>query len=266
MRILLVNNQSMFSDLLAKACRSYSEFAHIVAVPCITRARTLMRKHRWNVMILNMQSPDGNGFDFAEEVLHIDPELKIVGISADNSEYSVSRIRSSQLHAFVDINLQNIHDLFKALRAVEAGEKYYSPSMEAPMRKLDTSPTSFTKRLSSREVGVLCKIGMGLSYARIGEDRGIAPETVKWHCKQLMRRLGLKNLAELIVFANRKGFANLSLSQCSPEQCSHCRPITDYRPYGLTMAQTVSSFTRGNEMMATFGLVCSFLERLNGFE
>ncbi|MDD2762565.1 MAG: response regulator transcription factor [Opitutaceae bacterium] len=210
MRVLIVEDQSIVRDLLTKVCRAYLTAAQVVAADCVAQARSMLLKYRCTLMILDIHLPDGDGFDFAKEARQMTSNLKIIGISADCSEYTVSRIFSSPLHAFLDKSSQSAADLLQALQVVTVGKRYYSPAVTAVLRRLEAAPDSFIKILSRQETAILCKVGLGWSNAQIGTELRIAPATVKWHCKELLHRLGLKDHAELIVYANRKGFANLS--------------------------------------------------------
>ena len=218
MRTLIVEDQSMFNDLLCKVCRSYLPAMEIIAVDCATQARASLQQTGWMLMILDIHLPDGNGFELADEALSLVPALKILGISADCSDCTVYEAFHSPLHAFLDKSSQCVQDLLQALQVITAGGKYYSPAVLAMMHKLDSSPDSFTKLLSPQEILILRHVGAGRHDAEIAQRLEIAPGTVKWHCKQLLRRLGVKDRAELIIYANRKGFANLASPQPRPCQ------------------------------------------------
>ncbi|MFA5057693.1 MAG: response regulator transcription factor [Opitutaceae bacterium] len=211
-RTLVVEDQSMFSDLLCKVCRSSLPAADVFAVDRAARARFWLQQAGWMLLILDIHLPDDNGFKLADEALSLVPALKIVGISADCSAFTVYQALHSPLHAFLDKSSQCVQDLLRALQVVAAGGKYYSPAVLAMKHWLDSSPDSFTKRLSPQEMMILGYIGQGWSDPSIGRRLGLAPETVQWHRKQLMRRLGLKNRLELLAYANQKGFANLAES------------------------------------------------------
>jgi DNA-binding NarL/FixJ family response regulator len=208
-RALIIEDQAMFGDLLAKVCRSALSGAEVVVVNTITCARETLRPHAWQLLVVDIHLPDGDGIDFAQEARTRDPGLKIIGISGDCSEFMVSRVRESALHAFLDKSSQTVTDLWRALGEIAAGRQYLSPRVASVLHQLEASSDSFLKKLSKREILTLRMVGSGWSDPAIAEALEISRFTVKWHIKQLLRRLGIADRAQLIVYANQKGFANL---------------------------------------------------------
>ena len=75
----------------------------------------------------------------------------------------------------------------------------------------DMSPrsTSTGVRLSERNREILERIAEGKSTAAMAEELGISPATAKTHRRNLMRKLGLNNQAELIRYAIKHKIVNV---------------------------------------------------------
>ncbi len=209
MRILVVEDQAFFNAYLMAVCQRSFPGDDVVGVGTIAGARCELQASRCALMLLDILLPDGDGFDFSEEAISLNPILKIVGLSVDCTEYSVHRLCKSPIHVFVDKNAHSAEILQQAFRSAMSGTSFYSPSVEIVRRRLNSANVSFTNRLTCKEIDVLSLVGMGLSNADIAQKLGVASATVGWHCKELMRRLELKNRADLVVFANKKGFSHL---------------------------------------------------------
>jgi DNA-binding NarL/FixJ family response regulator len=209
MKALIVEDHVMFRELLVKSCERYLNRFEIVSVGRAAAARTILQGNTCAVMLLDIHLPDADGFDFAAETLLVAPNLKIVGISAYCDAYTAHRLVRSKLDAFIDKSTQTVTELGLALQMVAEGRKYYSPSIQAVLRKLGAAPDSFTKILSDRGICILREVGKGNSDERIARLLKIAPATVKWHRKQLMHKLGLCSHTELVIYANKEGFSDI---------------------------------------------------------
>ena len=63
------------------------------------------------------------------------------------------------------------------------------------------------KKLTRRELMVIKLIAKGYSYTRIAEELFIQPDTVNRHRKNILRKLGMNNIATLVCFAKEVGLA-----------------------------------------------------------
>lgn len=207
MKALVVEDQLMFCDLLAQACRNFLSKLDIVAVSTAEAARAILRQGDCLVLILDIYLPDANGFDFAEEVAETVPDVKIVGISAQCDAYTAYKLTRSPFAGFIDKSTQTVDELHHALDAIANGKKYFSPSVQAVREKLVHATDSFVKVLSSREIAILREVGNGKDDESIAQVFQIAAATVKWHRKQIMYKLGLHSHTDLVIYANLQGFS-----------------------------------------------------------
>jgi DNA-binding NarL/FixJ family response regulator len=98
----------------------------------------------------------------------------------------------------------------KAIRAVAAGRRYFSPPLSEPAlgdyaRKAEGAPLDPYHTLTARERQVLQMIAEGQSGSAIAERLFISPRTVEHHRANLMRKLGLRNLKEVIRYVVQRG-------------------------------------------------------------
>jgi DNA-binding NarL/FixJ family response regulator len=98
--------------------------------------------------------------------------------------------------------------LLSALHTVARGEEALSPDVMGILR--DASENGVPggldplDRLSSRELQVLQLIGEGRTGPEIARTLSIGRTTVESHRRRIMRKLGLRNHAELARFALRE--------------------------------------------------------------
>jgi two-component system response regulator NreC len=105
-------------------------------------------------------------------------------------------------------------ELITAVQHALEGRRYVSPSLSA--RILDAyaqaaPEDSFDpyQLLSEREREVLLLTARGCTSAEIAERLALSPRTVESHRANLMRKLGLRTIADLVLYAVRRGLIAL---------------------------------------------------------
>ena len=102
-------------------------------------------------------------------------------------------------------------ELIQAIAAVGAGKTFFSPSVaqvvfDDYVRGLtDRGITDRYDALSEREREVLQLVAEGRSSKEIAELLSISPATVETHRTHVLQKLGLRNTAEVVRFAARRG-------------------------------------------------------------
>ena len=199
----------MFNELLTKACLARTDVTEVMSVRNMAEAEESLRRNIHDLVILDTDSPHSNGFEFANKILFIQPRIKILGISAHCDQYTMHQLAQSELTGFVNKSTDALDQIWHAFHNFAQGKKYFSPSILALKSKLKSEPNIFSNVLSTRETLVLRLVGEGKRDGEIGERMTVTADTVKWHRKQIMRKLGLNNQVGLIIYANQKGLGKL---------------------------------------------------------
>ncbi len=103
-------------------------------------------------------------------------------------------------------------ELINAVRAVNAGKRYLSPSI-APIllgRLQSSNPSRPTlARLTRREREVLRLIGQGATSKEVAQRLGISPKTAQVHRDNLKQKLNLRTTAAMVRYAIKHRIVNL---------------------------------------------------------
>lgn len=207
MRVLIVEDQSLFRDLLAKVCVGHFGFSRVNAVANGAEAEKSFRQEPFDLLILDIDLPDCDGFDLAERASSLPRPPRALGLSAFCDEFVVHRVMNSTMHGFLDKSEQSVETLHDAIEAVSAGRYYFSDAVKRVQRAMREDPSAFPKLLSERECQLLSLFGAGKGNDEIADGLGLSASTVQWHRKQLMRKLDLHSTVELVLFAVEKGFS-----------------------------------------------------------
>jgi DNA-binding NarL/FixJ family response regulator len=100
-------------------------------------------------------------------------------------------------------------DVVAAVKQIAAGERYLTASMALrAAAALDPDATGLPhEHVSRREYEVLCMIGCGKTVKEIADELGLSPKTISTHRARLLRKMRLRNSAELIRYAVQHGLS-----------------------------------------------------------
>ena len=210
MKIVLIEDQVMFRDLLKKICR---EHFHLVVVGEAENASTgleLCRKHKPDMVLLDLNLPDRDGISLADEILAAAPGIRILALSSECDEYTLYRVLNSGMHGYVDKNRQSVDVLKQAIDEVIKGRVFFTEVVQQVRQRLRTEPKAFPKVLTEREQQLLGLLGSGLTNDEVARELHLSRYTVQLHRRNIMSKLGLHRTPDLIRYAVNKGFAKLN--------------------------------------------------------
>ena len=205
-RILLADDHS----ITLAGIRSVIEKEYDVAGE-VTDGRTLITetlKLRPDVVILDVSMPLLNGIEAAKQIKQSWPSAKLLFVSMHANLMYVREAMNAGACGYL-IKTSAAEELLPAVRAVLQGNEYITPALAADAAVgARSSAPSGASGLTVRQREVLTLVAEGKSSKEVSKILGIAVKTAEFHRHQLMRRLGLRSIAELATFAVREGFVN----------------------------------------------------------
>jgi len=174
------------------------------------QAVALAKSLKPDVVIMDIGMPNLNGIEAASQMTQESPELAIMILSMHPDETYVLRALKAGARGYL-LKDSAEADLIKAVHVVANGKSFFSPSMSKVLlddyvRKLKRSGTDDVyDLLTQREREVLQLIVEGKSNKDIANLLNLSVYTVESHRSNLMEKLNLRGLPELILYAVRKG-------------------------------------------------------------
>jgi DNA-binding NarL/FixJ family response regulator len=162
-----------------------------------------------DVLVLDLMLKELNGLEVARRVSRRVPRTRIVMLSMHRDEAYVLASLQAGAGAYV-LKEAGADVLVQGIRAAAAGKRYLSPPLSEPAlgayaKKAEGNPLNPFHTLTAREREVLQMTAEGQSGGEIAERLFISPRTVESHRANLMRKLGLRNLKEVVRYAFEKG-------------------------------------------------------------
>lgn len=169
--------------------------------------------HKPDVILLDVGMPRLSGPDAAQSISQKIPAARIVMLSMHSDEAYVLRTLKAGARGYL-LKASPEADVLAAVRDVAAGKTYFSPSIkkllveeyvvEAQRRGVEDS----YDLLSLREKEIFRVLASGQTNREIADLLYISITTVETHRNNIFKKLHLHNLAELILYAVRKGLVS----------------------------------------------------------
>ena len=173
-------------------------------------AVALAKSLRPDVVVMDIGMSRLNGIDAAQQMTDERPETAIVMLSMHSDESYVLRALKAGARGYL-LKDSAEADLIKAVHAVGGGKSFFSPAVSKVLlddyvRKLRRSGAEDAyDLLTPRECEVLQLIAEGKSNKDVANLFNLSVYTVESHRSNLMAKLNLHGLPELILYAVRKG-------------------------------------------------------------
>lgn len=218
MKTVIVDDDSLFRELVTKACRSELGLDVVAEVATGTAAVSHIESLNPDIVILDLSLPDFSGMEVIRRTHLHRPPPKFVVVSCHCEEYTAYHLERSRISGFVDKGVDSLRDLANAISAIQEGRIYLSSTFQRTRLNSISNPNSFLKLLSDQEMVVLCFIGRGMDDVEIASKLEISLRTVQKHRGRITAKLRIKSMGKLVIFAMSKG---LSLFGCQSN-----RPIS----------------------------------------
>ena len=160
-----------------------------------------VRETRPNVVLLDLRMPELDGIACLARLRKHYPTLPVVILSSYGDKAHIEAAREAGARGYIVKTVQPV-DLAEVLRSALSSDSFAVWGAEAPN---DHASTNGAAQLSEREAAVLEALARGLSNGEIGRELWISEQTVKFHLRNLYRKLGVSSRTEAARYAYRAG-------------------------------------------------------------
>ncbi|GAA5522811.1 response regulator transcription factor [Aliifodinibius salicampi] len=158
-----------------------------------------------DVCLLDIGMPDKDGIETAGIIRSLDPDVKILILSMHIDRQKLADVLEAGVDGYL-LKDTDKSDILHGIRAIMRGQRVFSPPIsdmitESFLNKEEISPPKVETDLTKREREILELIVQGMTSKEIAKELYISPRTVDTHRSNLMEKLELKNIADLVRFA-----------------------------------------------------------------
>ncbi|WP_417248684.1 response regulator [Celeribacter sp.] len=205
--ILIIEDNAEMRANLVELVHSCFPTAEVTEAGTIHAAKTTLRKSTFDLALVDLNLPDGEGHEFLRESARVSPDTICIIVTVMATDAAVVSALAAGASGYLlktdPPALWKLH-----MEQIITGVPVLSPSIARRIMEhfRRTAPAFDTdERLTARESEVLSLIARGLRIPEVSDQIGVADSTVATHIKNIYRKLGISNRAEAAIHAARLG-------------------------------------------------------------
>jgi DNA-binding NarL/FixJ family response regulator len=211
-RILVVDDDEAFRESVCAAIARDDSMVLAAQVGSVAAARAATARGNFDVALVDLGLPDGNGIDLIREIARDRPEADVMVVTVFGDEAHV--LASIEAGATGYLLKRSLNDTLGAtVRELRAGGSPISPVIARQLlhrfKKGSPTPSAPTVvddgGLSEREREVLLFIAKGFTVGEIANMLHLSAHTVATHVKHIYRKLAVHSRTEAVFEAGRMG-------------------------------------------------------------
>jgi DNA-binding NarL/FixJ family response regulator len=169
-----------------------------------------------DIIVLDLGMPRLNGLEAARRILRHDPACRILILTLQNSEQTVRAALEAGVTGFV-LKSDVVEDLPAAIKVLQKGGVYFTKVVGlmvlngylANIRE-ESVQTLFPQQLTGREREIVQLIAEGSCNKEMAVLLNLSVKTVETHRSNIMRKLGLHTVSELVFYAIQNNLIQVS--------------------------------------------------------
>ena len=206
-KVLLADDHSIVRAGLRRIVEESGEMVVIAEASDGNEAIKQVRETLPDVAVVDISMPGMDGLEVLNQLRSYCPELPILILTMHEEEQYVVRAIGAGARGYMT-KRSAPEELVNAIRKVHSGGRYLSDSAaELLALRLGRGTTNMSSldTLSNREIQVLRCLSLGKTNSEIAEIYHISIKTVDTYRSRLLRKLNLRNNADLSRFAIQNG-------------------------------------------------------------
>jgi len=212
-KILVADDHQIMRDGLRSLIAKQSGMEVVAVAENGRTAIKLTRKHKPDVIVMDINMPDMNGIDATRQIVAEFPGIKIIAFSMHSDHQFVAGALKAGVSGYL-LKDSAFEELARAIRTVVANQTYLSPKIAVDVvkdyvEKLVDDRTGAPSILTNREREVIQLYAEGHTTKHIAERLYVSIKTVETHRRNIMKKLDIRSIADLTKFAIREGLTSL---------------------------------------------------------
>jgi DNA-binding NarL/FixJ family response regulator len=217
--ILLVEDEPDTRQWLARQLSDSFPEVMLHSCACLQEALHWMASHRADVVLTDLNLPDGSGLEVIRCAMRWQPPSDVLVLSMFGDERHVLAALDAGANGYLLKDGSESH-LREHLACLKQGGSPLSPSIARTLIRRhqglgpssaqpaqpegDTDQAAVLPTLSAREVDVLTGVAKGFSYGEVADMLGMSTNTVRTHIRHIYDKLSVNSRSEALLEYNRR--------------------------------------------------------------
>ena len=217
-RVLLADDHHIVRAGIRQIIESARDMQVIAEAGDGEEAQSLIRKHKPDVAVLDIQMPKASGIEVTRWVRSHLPEVGVLILTAYDDDPYVMAVLQAGANGYV-LKTAKTDELIQAVRDVNEGKSALDPNITRKLMSNLFKPAETTpiNSLTDRELDVLQLAAKGFTNKAIGVQLGISDRTVQGHLAHIFAKLQANSRTEAVMRAVSMGLISQDAGQISEE-------------------------------------------------
>jgi len=201
--VLVVDDHTIFRQGIVSLLNGTEGVEAVAEAGSGSAAVSLAKDLKPQVILMDVSMPDMDGIEAARRIRAAGVDARVILLTVHRVPELLELASDSGIRGFLLKN-DAFSDVLYAIKAVLRGERFVSSSLTETPGERQAAPVSASP-LTNREAEIVALIAEGLTSKEIAERLVISVKTVETHRANVMEKLGVKNVPELVRYAIRAG-------------------------------------------------------------
>jgi DNA-binding NarL/FixJ family response regulator len=197
------------------------------------QAVELARQLRPAIVILDIGMPTLNGLEATRQILRENPQTRILILTITDTDQAVRAVLDAGARGFL-LKSDAARDLVSAIDALQYNKTFFTARVAEMVLSGYRGAHGTAKKdlllpnLTSREREVVQLLAEGRSTKEVASHLDLSVKTAETHRSNIMRKLGLHSVSELVLYAVRNNI--IQVAAAAPSATTATVPVGDSPP------------------------------------
>ncbi len=209
-RILIADDHEIVRQGLKSIITAQSDWEVVGEAITGREAVELSRRHKPNLIIMDIGMPELNGLEAARQILKESPAIEILVLTMHESEQLVREVLDTGARGYV-LKSDAGRELVAAVDALRHHKPYFTTKVSEMVLteylrrgpRVEESNDSPRMLLTPREREIVQLLAEGKTNKEVANSLDISVKTAETHRARIMAKLGLRSIGELVRYAVR---------------------------------------------------------------
>lgn len=198
-KVLIVDDHPLIRDGIKQILATETDMVVAGEARSASELMEKLKKEKFNLVILDISLPDGNGLDVLKKLKREYSNLPVLVLSMhQEEEYAIRTLKSGAAGYIVKETASS--QLVGAIRKVASGGKHISPALAEQLA--DCMEEGFNETphqtLSDRELQILLMIGSGKTPTEIAKTLCLSIKTISTYRARILEKMRMENNSQLM--------------------------------------------------------------------
>lgn len=198
--ILLVDGYSFTRHLVRNKIDACKSIGVVAEAKDLAGAVQSIRQHRIDVIVVDISIPDRNGFETFNDLHQLAPHTPVLIIGGNAQAHHVATFIQLGCKGYLAKDCDD-DQLLEAIHVISNGGQCVQPASLYSLMQRYREYQEIPVTLSARELQIFFKLVTGKSIETIARELNISSSTVSVFRSRILRKMHLKNNADLILYA-----------------------------------------------------------------